>query len=143
MRHHRHELSEGLHFQGVTRDELATIDRNVTEARFGPGEVLTREGGYGREVFLIVEGTAEVRAGDRVIGSLGAGDVAGELAVLDAQPASRRTATVVTTSDVVALVSNPREFAAILADAPRLAERIRRGAAAKRVARRQADTATG
>ncbi len=140
MRHHRHELSQGLHFQGVTRQELATIDRNVTEARFGPGEVLTKEGAYGREVFLIVDGTAEVRVGDQVIATLKAGDVAGELAVLGSLDAPRRTATVVTTSDVVALVSNPREFAAILADAPRLAERIRRGAAAKLVAQRHVDT---
>lgn len=134
MPNHRDRLTERPHFPGATRDELATIARNVTELSFGPGEVLTHEGASGREVLLIVSGTADVRVDGRTIATLSAGDVAGELAVLGVP---RRTATVVTTSDVTALVSNPREFAAILADAPRLGERIRRSAAAKLVARRQ------
>lgn len=130
----RHDTTPLPRFPGVTRHELATIARNVTEVRLDSGTVLTREGTYSPQVFLIVDGTAEVRLGDQVIATLGAGDVCGELALLGGQ---RRTATVVATSDVVALVSNPREFAAILADEPRLAARIRRSAAGRLVERRR------
>lgn len=132
MRPHRNQPSRRPHFPGASDRDLATIDRNATEAHFAPGETLIREGAYGHEVFLLIDGEAEVRVDGRRVATLRPGDVAGELALLGT---ARRTATVVATTDLMVMVSNPREFAAILADAPQLATRIRRSAGARLAAR--------
>ena len=48
-------------FAACTDDELALVARNVDEHHVEAGQVLTRQGEVGREFFVIVEGTAEVR----------------------------------------------------------------------------------
>lgn len=72
---------------------------------FGPEETIVREGEPGLSLFLIEEGTVEVVTRDRagqplVLGTMGAGEFFGEVAVLTGRP---RTATIVAKSRVTAI----------------------------------------
>ena len=89
-------------FAACTDAELALVARNVDEQHAGAGQVLTRQGEVGREFFVIVEGTAEVRIDDAPVARLGPGAFAGELALLDRRC---RTATVVAETPLVTMVS--------------------------------------
>ncbi len=66
-----------------------------------PGTVLCRAGERGTQAFLLLEGEAQVEAGDAVI-TVGPGEVIGELATLDFR--RTRNATVTTTTAVRVLV---------------------------------------
>ena len=71
------------------------------------GEVVLREGRLGRELFVILEGTATVTRRGRVVNVLHAGDYFGELSAIEAAP---RSATVTATTDLDVLIIGPREF---------------------------------
>ena len=97
-------------FAGYSKKELSEVEALVDEAVVQEGASLTVEGRPGREVFIILSGTAEVRRGGDLIGTVGAGDVVGEMAILDHGP---RSATVTATSQLQVLVLDPRSFAAL------------------------------
>ena len=71
------------------------------------GAILIKEGERGRELIVIVEGSAVVRRNNRKIAGLGAGDSLGEMSLLDRQLA---TATVVTTEPCQLVVIDGRRF---------------------------------
>lgn len=108
-------------FAGCSREELALVANNVNEHHAAAGDVLIREGATGREFIVIVEGTARVLVGGTTVATLGPGDFAGEVALLDHGP---RTASVVAVTDLVAEVSTQREFAALVAGVPGLAQKL-------------------
>ena len=62
------------------------------EVRFGPGEVVFREGEPSRTVLLIEEGEVEVAkaagAGEVVLGTVGPGEFVGEMGVIEGRPRS-------------------------------------------------------
>jgi len=76
------------------------------------GRVLMREDGAGDETFLIEHGDVLVEIAGEVIATLGAGEVVGEMAVLERK---RRTATVTALTDVTAIVIAPRAFWSLVA----------------------------
>jgi CRP/FNR family cyclic AMP-dependent transcriptional regulator len=115
-------------FSACTDSELALIARNVDEHRLEAGEVLTRQGEVGREFFVIVRGTAEVRIDDTAVTRIGPGDFVGELALLDRRC---RTATVVAETPLVTVVSGPTEFAELLAKAPNMTRKLLAGLAGR------------
>ena len=89
-------------FESCTDRELGDIASIMVEAERPAGTVLTREGRDGGLMFIIVEGTAEVVASDgteasKVVNRLKAGDVVGELALIDGRA---RSATVRATSTI-------------------------------------------
>jgi CRP-like cAMP-binding protein len=94
------------------------------------GKVLIRQGEPGRDFFVLAEGTAEVRKGNRRISTLGPGDFAGEIALLTNAP---RTATIRTTSPVTVLRVTSKGFAELLKTSPSIQRKIQR-ALADRVA---------
>lgn len=98
-------------FENCSKKDLAGIASIMVEARKPAGAYLTREGQDGGLMFVIAEGEAEVLAGEdpapsapaagrRVIGRLGAGDVVGELSLIDGRV---RSASVRAVSDVTVL----------------------------------------
>jgi CRP-like cAMP-binding protein len=113
-------------FAGCSRNELALIAANLTEHRARAGDVLIEEGRTGRELIVLVEGTATVRRGDRVVGRLGPGEVAGEVALLDHGP---RTARVVADGPVLALVCTRVEFTTLIDGVPGFARALLPGLA--------------
>ncbi len=85
------------------------------------GRTLARTGDYGREAFLIVRGRVEVRRDGELIAVLGAGDVAGELAVTGSV---RRNADLVAVTDVELVVFDPASFRSAMRASRSLAEQV-------------------
>jgi CRP-like cAMP-binding protein len=116
-------------FAAVPRRRHWHLARLADEVGVPAGYELTRQGGYAREFFVVVEGSADVyRDGERV-GALDPGDFFGEVGLLG--PRWERTATVVASSPMRLLVLARRQFRELLFAAPTVAARIR-GAAIQR-----------
>ncbi len=77
---------------GLDAADLRRLEPHVSERRLRAGEVLVAEGDPAAELFLVTEGEVDVvRAGDGgdvALGRLGAGDIAGEVALFDRGPRS-------------------------------------------------------
>ncbi len=84
--------------------------------------MFAREGEIGREFLVVLEGEVEIRRGDEVVATRGAGDYIGEIALIDHRP---RTATVVAKTPVVIDVIDLRGFNSMLSDEPEIAEVIK------------------
>jgi CRP/FNR family cyclic AMP-dependent transcriptional regulator len=108
-------------FAGLSRPELQRIAALTTERRAAAGDVLTREGDPGTELFLVATGEAEVRRRNRRVAVLTAGDVFGELALLDR---GRRSATVVAKTPMRLLVLSELDFTALLDEIPALPHKL-------------------
>jgi CRP/FNR family transcriptional regulator, cyclic AMP receptor protein len=98
-------------FAACTKEQLADIARLAERLDVQAGEVILREGRRGRELFIILQGTATVTRTGRVVNVLNAGDYFGELAAIEDQP---RTATVTATTDLKVLIIGPRELDALM-----------------------------
>ena len=108
-------------FARCSKKELAEVAKLADEIDFGPGKELIREGAIGREFFVLVEGTVDVRKGERRVNQLGRGDFFGEIALIAHTP---RTATVSTASDVDLLVITSQSFKTLLEHQPAIASKV-------------------
>ena len=108
-------------FSRCSRSQLNQIAQLADEVDLPAGRTLTKEGTRGREFFVILEGTADVRRAGRLISSLRGGDFLGEIALVTDVP---RTATVTTTSPVHALVVPSREFRQLLNTSPEIQGKV-------------------
>lgn len=108
-------------FSGCSKRELAGVASIADEIDLPDGKELIREGARGSEFFVLLEGTADVRKGKRKIRSLGAGDFFGEIALVAHTP---RTATVVATSPIRALVITDRSFKSLLERMPAIQVKV-------------------
>jgi len=108
-------------FEGLSKHQLSSIAGLTTRLHEDEGTVVAREGAPGNEFIVVIEGELEVRKGDEAIATICAGDYVGEISLLDNRP---RTATVVAKTPVIVEVISRPEFAALLADAPEVAQEI-------------------
>jgi CRP/FNR family transcriptional regulator, cyclic AMP receptor protein len=108
-------------FSACTKRELQKIARAGDELNVAAGRALVDQGATGREAFVILDGTAAVKRGNRRIATFGPGDYFGELALLDHGP---RTATVVAETPLRVLVIDSRHFEGILDEIPGLARKL-------------------
>jgi CRP-like cAMP-binding protein len=113
-------------FAGCSRRDLLRIARVADEAKFASGKVLVKEGAPGREFFVLVDGSAEIRRKGKKIVTLGPGDFFGEISLLTDRP---RNATVTATSTVDALVVTKWSFRQLVAGNPLLALKVMRAVA--------------
>jgi CRP/FNR family cyclic AMP-dependent transcriptional regulator len=97
-------------FSGMSKSELATVAQQTDEVDVPAGKVLTREGDFGEEFFLIDAGTAQVTRGGESIAELGPGDFFGEMALLGED---RRNATVTATTPMSLIVMTRPSFRAL------------------------------
>lgn len=105
-------------FASLSRRELRVVVQAAAEIDEPAGTTLVREGDEGREMYVLVSGTARVTRGGRKIRDLGPGEFFGELAFVSRAP---RTATVTTTSNARLFVLGPREFSVAVRQDPKIA----------------------
>jgi CRP-like cAMP-binding protein len=110
-------------FADCTAEEIAEVAALSDEIDLRAGKELTTESADGREFVVMVEGTADVVKGGAVVNTLGPGDWFGEIALLTGKP---RTATVVATTPVHALVIEGHRFTQLLEHSPTIDAKVRR-----------------
>jgi CRP/FNR family cyclic AMP-dependent transcriptional regulator len=82
-------------FSSLSPEEANRLAAFVTETSAAKGQTLIKEGDYSVELIAIEEGTADVIRGGKKIASLKAGDLIGEMGLLERKP---RNADVVASS---------------------------------------------
>jgi CRP/FNR family cyclic AMP-dependent transcriptional regulator len=108
-------------FARCSKGQLTEIARVADELTVKAGTVLMREGDIGRELFLVIDGTADVARGSQVVATIGPSDFVGELAVLAHAP---RNATVTARTDMDVLVMTSAAISQLLDDIPGLAKHL-------------------
>lgn len=108
-------------FAGLTKKELEQVASAGSEVDVAAGKVLMEQGHSGSDAFIVLKGTFVVRRNGRKVAELNAGDIAGELALLDDGP---RSATVECISDGSVLVIESGQFRAVLDDIPTLTHKL-------------------
>ncbi len=84
-------------FSSLSDKALDTVSVFASETSVSAGKRLVHEGDYSYELIVIESGTADVVKDGEVIGSLGPGDVFGEMGMLSG---GKRTADVIATSSM-------------------------------------------
>ena len=108
-------------FDGCSQKELGQIAALADEISQPAGATLITEGTKGREFFVLVDGTVDIRRTGRKLGSLDTGDFFGEIALLTETP---RTATVVTATPVRLLVITGQSFRRLLRETPSIQGKV-------------------
>ena len=108
-------------FSQCSRRDLGAISSIADEIDLKEGKELTREGRVGREFFVLIDGSADVRKNNRKVATLKGGDFFGEIALVHHAP---RTATVTATSPVRALVIMERDFKRLLDEQPEIQRKV-------------------
>lgn len=116
------ELLRGIPlFSQCSRRDLGAISSIADEIDLKEGKELTREGHLGREFFVLIDGSADVRKKNRKVATMKGGDFFGEIALVHHAP---RTATVTATSPVRALVIMERDFKRLLDEQPEIQRKV-------------------
>jgi CRP-like cAMP-binding protein len=125
MRLHRDAKAELIRtiplFAACTTAELAQVAAIADEIDLRAGKQLATENASGQEFVVVVDGTADVLQDGSPINTIGPGEFFGEIALVTGQP---RTASVVATSPVHALVIEGHAFQRLLADAPAIRAKV-------------------
>jgi CRP/FNR family cyclic AMP-dependent transcriptional regulator len=108
-------------FAGCSKRELQQIARAGDEIIMTAGTIVVDQGQMGREAFLILDGQVVVRRNGRKVATLVAGDVVGELSLLDHGP---RTASAECDTDCTLFVIDQRHFSGVLAANPSIARKL-------------------
>lgn len=111
-------------FAGLSNKHRQRVAEHADEVDVAAGKELVHQDGLAWEFFVIKSGAAEVRQGADTIRTLGPGDFFGEIAVLDAAGA-RRTASVVTSTPMTAIVMSSHDLRALAHEMPELAAGLR------------------
>ena len=118
-------------FAGCSKKELSQIAAIADEMDFRKGKVLTRQGGPGREFFVLLEGGVDVERDGERISTLGVGDFFGELGLLSQKP---RSATVTTTSEARLLIITETNFMRLLRESPSISVKVLQAVADRAIA---------
>ena len=110
-------------FADLADTDIALIAAAAREIEVDDGQILAAEGDLGYALFAIESGTAEVSVDGERRGTLGPGDVFGEIAVV---AAAHRTATVVARTPMSLLALFEPDFQEIRARVPEFDRLVRR-----------------
>lgn len=108
-------------FAGLSKKELAQVASIAEELDFRAGKQLIREGGPGREFFIVLEGSAEVTQKGKRLAIRKAGDFFGEIALVSDRP---RMATVTTLEPSVMLIVTETNFRRLVKKSPEIALKV-------------------
>jgi len=118
---HEEALASVPLFSQLSRKDLARLGRALVERKYKKGETIVKEGEQAVAFFIIRSGRVEAvrgAGGKTKLNELGAGQVFGEMALLDGLP---RNATVRTLEDTECLVLSRWDFVAELRTSPHIA----------------------
>ena len=118
-------------FAGLGKRELRRVGELTDILDLPAGRVLMRQGEWGREMMVILEGRLKVERGGRVVDEVGPGGVVGEMALLAEGP---RNATVTLLTDSKLLVVANREFHALMDELPSVRSQVYEGLAQRLIA---------
>jgi CRP-like cAMP-binding protein len=90
---------------------------------FRAGTFIMKEGEPGSVMYIVKEGTVEVRAGNRLIETVEAGGIVGEIALIDAKA---RSASVVAKTDCQLLPMDEEQFVLMVQKMPYFALQVMR-----------------
>ena len=108
-------------FQSCNQKVLEEICSRAEEVDLRADKVLCREGRFADELFVIFSGRVRVERNGRRLATYGAGDVIGDLTLLDGRP---RATTAVTEEPTRVLVIPRRDFHTLVADHQVVREQI-------------------
>jgi CRP-like cAMP-binding protein len=115
-------------FEGFTTKELESVASMCKPAEFRYGDNVVTEGERSARLYIIAEGTAEVRVHGERVDEIGPGDYFGEIAVIDGEP---RAATVTATSPVSTLSLANFNVKALLRASPEIGFKMLQKACAR------------
>lgn len=111
-------------FARCSKKELRLIANLADQVEWPEGKTVIKEGRPGSEFFILIDGTASVSQRGGKVRDLVAGEWVGEIALVANVP---RTATVVTSSPVRALVLTRGGFSRLIEDSPSIAAKVLEG----------------
>ncbi len=83
-----------------------------------PGETIFKEGDTAKELYVIQKGQVEIQLGNRLLATLEANDIFGEMALVDPAP---RSATAIAKTDVALVPISKKDFLVLVSRAPSFA----------------------
>jgi CRP/FNR family transcriptional regulator, cyclic AMP receptor protein len=93
-------------------------ESNVPVWYLKPGETIFKEGDAAKELYVIQNGQVEIQLGNRLLATLEANDIFGEMALVDPAP---RSATAIAKTDVALVPISKKEFLVLISRAPSFA----------------------
>jgi CRP-like cAMP-binding protein len=108
-------------FEGFSDDELQRVAELTDEVTAEPGAELTEQGRPGTEAYVIVSGEAGVYVGGERKAVLGAGELVGEMALIDHGP---RSATVKAMTPMTLLALDAGRFRTLLQELPKANQKV-------------------
>jgi CRP/FNR family cyclic AMP-dependent transcriptional regulator len=90
---------------------------------FGTGEVLFRQGDAGDSIYLVREGAVDLKDGDRVVETVAAPGLFGEMALIDYEA---RSLTAVAATDLAVIEIPARHFWVLVHETPYFAQLVMR-----------------
>jgi CRP/FNR family transcriptional regulator, cyclic AMP receptor protein len=90
---------------------------------FKAGEVIFNEGDPAQDLFVVQSGKVEIRLGNRVLETIGANDIFGEMALIDH---ALRSATVVAVTDVKLVPVGEKQFLFLVSRTPHFSLNVMR-----------------
>ena len=119
-------LSKIWLFKALAQDDLVRLSQLAKTKAYKAKETIVAQGEAANEFFVLLRGRAKVTAQgkeglDTAINVMGAGEVFGEIGILDGHP---RSASVITLEDCEMAIVDKRAFDGLLAASPEVAIRL-------------------
>jgi CRP/FNR family transcriptional regulator, cyclic AMP receptor protein len=108
-------------FEGLSKKELTALARITEDLELPEGKVLIKEGAFGHEFFVILDGEAEVTRKGKRLAITRRGDFFGEIALLEE---ARRTATVTAKTPLRVFVLTGPNFRHLLDENPKVERKV-------------------
>jgi CRP-like cAMP-binding protein len=98
--------------------------RNATDCEFfSAGQVIFQEGQPGDVMYAVTEGEVDILIHDKVINTVGPGDILGEMALIDTKP---RSATAIARTDCKLVPISEKRFTFLVQQTPHFALQVMR-----------------